>query len=71
VKADQATVAGQPRETVPGTGGTVWSIAPGAYLDAAGGFWLFLRGQVPVAKSLRGDQDVGATVAAGIQYQLL
>lgn len=71
VKADRAAAAGQPPEAVPGTGGTVWSLAPGAYLNAAGDLWLFLRGQVPVAKRLRGDQDVGATVSAGIQVQLM
>jgi len=71
VQADRAAAAGLPREPVPGTGGTVWSIAPGAYLNAAGNFWVFLRAQLPVAKSLRGDQDVGATVAAGVQVQLL
>jgi len=71
VEADRMRLAGQAREAVPGTGGAVWSIAPGAYLNAAGDLWFFLRAQLPVVKSLRGDQDVGATVAAGVQLQLM
>jgi hypothetical protein len=70
-RADRASPAGAPSEAVPHTGGTVWSVAPGVYFNAAGGFWLFLRGQVPVAKSLFGTQDVGATFTTGLQLQAL
>lgn len=70
VQADRMNAAGLPREEVSGTGGSVWAVAPGAYLNAAGDLWLFLRAQLPVVKSLKGDQDVGPTVAAGVQLQL-
>jgi len=70
VQADRMATAGLPREEVSGTGGSVWAVAPGAYLNAAGDLWLFLRAQLPVVKSLRGDQDVGPTVAGGVQLQL-
>lgn len=70
VQADEMALAGLPREEVPGTGGSVWALAPAVYLNAAGDFWLFLRAQLPIAKSLKGDQDVGPTVAGGIQMQL-
>ena len=53
---------------VDDTGGTVLSAAPGVYVNAVGGLWLFLRGQVPVYSRLYGDQKVGATVTSGLQY---
>lgn len=38
---------------------------------AAAGPWIFLRGQVPVLKSLRGVQDVKPTVTGGLQLEVL
>jgi hypothetical protein len=58
-------------ETVLNTGGTVLSAAPGLYLNALGGAWLFVRGQIPFYKSFRGEQDVLPSVVTGIQYQVL
>jgi hypothetical protein len=58
-------------ETVANTGGTVLSAAPGVYLNAAGGAWLFVRGQVPFYKSFRGVQDQLPSVVTGVQYQVL
>lgn len=55
---------------VGNTGGTVLSLAPAVYFNATGGLWLFARGQVPVYKDLRGDQDVLPIVALGLQVQL-
>jgi len=55
---------------VPHTGGTVLSLAPGVYVNAAGKAWLFLRGQVPLLQRLRGDQDVRPSLNAGLQLQL-
>jgi hypothetical protein len=66
---DPGSAPGTPTEVVPNTGGTVMSIAPGAYFNAAGGLWFFLRGQVPVYKDLFGTQNVGATVTTGFQVQ--
>jgi hypothetical protein len=57
--------------TVVNTGGTVLSAAPGVYLNAAGGAWLFVRAQVPFYKSFRGDQDQLTSVVTGLQYQLM
>jgi len=71
-RADRAADAeGTVFPSVENTGGTVLSAAPGAYLNAVGGLWLFVRGQVPVYKSLRGEQDVKPTVTAGVQFQAL
>jgi len=58
-------------ETVVNTGGTVLSAAPGVYFNAAGGAWLFVRGQIPVYKNFRGDQDQLPSVVTGVQYQVL
>ena len=69
-RADRATAGGL-REVVSDTGGTVMAVAPGVYLNAVGGLWLFVRGQVPVFRDLLGRQDVGATLATGFQYQAL
>ncbi len=55
---------------VPNTGGTVLSIAPGAYANVAGAAWLFLRGQIPFVRRLAGVQEVFPTVVAGVQYQV-
>jgi hypothetical protein len=54
---------------VENTGGTVVSVAPGVYLNAFGGLWLFVRGQVPVYKRLFGEQDVLPSVTTGFQLQ--
>jgi hypothetical protein len=56
---------------VENTGGTVLSAAPGVYLNAIGGAWLFVRGQFPFYKRFRGDQDQLPSVVTGIQYQVL
>ena len=64
-------VDGTATPSVENTGGTVLSVAPGAYYNAVGGLWLFLRGQVPVVKGLRGAQDVRPTVTGGLQLQVL
>jgi hypothetical protein len=67
--ADRATdPAGTVTSPVGNTGGTVVALAPGAYLDAGAGFWLFARGQVPVYKDLFGEQDVKPTFTVGVQY---
>lgn len=71
-KADRATATdGTVTDGVDNTGGTVLSLAPGAYYNAVGNVWLFLRGQVPVYKRLLGEQDVKPSVGAGIQFQAL
>jgi hypothetical protein len=62
-----ADVAGG--EQVPSTGGTVLSAAPGIYLNAVGGAWLFVRGQLPFHQDLFGWQKVFPSFAAGVQLQ--
>lgn len=57
-------------ETVVNTGGTVLALAPGIYLEAAGGAWLFVRGQVPFYEQFQGAQDQLPSVVAGVQYQV-
>lgn len=70
--ADKATAPdGTVTDAVENTGGTVWSVAPGVYYNAAGKLWLFLRGQLPVYKNLFGEQDVKSSFTAGFQYQIL
>lgn len=56
---------------VPNTGGTVLAAAPGLYLNAAGGLWLFVRAQVPFYTRLLGEQEVRPTVATGLQFEAL
>jgi hypothetical protein len=58
-------------EKVPNTGGTVLSLAPGVYVNAVGGAWLFVRGQIPVYEDLFGRQDVFPSVSAGVQLQTM
>lgn len=53
---------------VEDTGGTVLAASPGVYWNAAGPFWLTLRGQVPFYSHLHGNQSVGPTVVGGVQY---
>ncbi len=58
-------------ETVPNTGGTVLSAAPGVYLNAVGGAWIFVRGQLPFWTELRGVQKQYPSAVAGVQLQAL
>ena len=70
--ADRATdPSGMMNGTVPNTGGTVLSLAPGIYFNASGPVWLFVRGQIPVYKSLFGEQDVLPSFTSGLQVQVL
>ena len=55
---------------VVNTGGTVNAAAPGVYVDAGGGAWVFARGQIPFVKRFRGDQDQLPSVTLGAQYQV-
>jgi hypothetical protein len=69
--ADRATAPdGTVTSAVENTGGTVLSAAPGLYVDAAAGFWLFARAQLPVHQALFGVQDVKPSFTVGLQYQL-
>jgi hypothetical protein len=69
--ADRSTdPSGAVTSPVENTGGTVISLAPGAYVDAGAGLWLFGRGQVPVHKGLFGRQDVKPSFTVGVQYQV-
>jgi len=71
-RVDQATAAGDSfASSVDNTGGLVLSAAPGVYVNAFGAFWVFARGQIPFYKDLLGEQDVTASVAFGLQYQVL
>jgi hypothetical protein len=68
-RPDRAVASdGTVTDPVENTGGTVWSLAPGVYVNAAGGFWLFARGQVPFIKKLDGEQDVLPSFTVGVQY---
>jgi hypothetical protein len=68
-RPDRAVAAdGTVTDAVENTGGTVWSLAPGVYVDASAGFWLFARGQVPFVKKLDGEQDVKPSFTVGVQY---
>jgi len=71
-RADRATDPdGTVTDAVGNTGGTVLSVAPGAYYNVNGSVWLFMRGQVPIYKRLFGEQDVKPSVTAGVQFQAL
>jgi hypothetical protein len=71
-RADRATdVSGNVVSPVENTGGTVLSAAPGIYVNARGGAWLFVRAQIPFVKSLRGEQDVLPSFTTGVQLQAL
>jgi hypothetical protein len=59
---------GSVTDAVENTGGMVWSLAPGVYVDTVGGLWLFVRAQVPIIKKLDGEQDVKPSVTAGVQF---
>ncbi len=69
--ADRATDAFGAVDTVPNTGGTVLSAAPGVYFNAVGQVWVFLRAQVPFIKSLRGEQNVLPSFTTGLQFRVL
>jgi hypothetical protein len=56
---------------VSNTGGTLLSVAPGAYVNPVDDFWFFLRAQVPVYKHLFGEQNILPSFTAGVQYQIL
>ena len=69
--ADKATdPSGEVDSAVVNTGGTVLSVSPGVYFNAAGSLWLFVRGQIPFYKDLFGEQDVLPSFTTGVQYQL-
>lgn len=71
-RVDRAAAPGDSAAgTVPNTGGTVLSLAPGVYFNAVGGLWVFGRAQIPFVQALRGQQDVGTVLSAGLQYELL
>jgi hypothetical protein len=57
-------------EAVANTGGTVIAAAPGLYLNAVGGAWLFVRAQIPFVKNFRGEQDQLPSLLTGVQYQV-
>jgi hypothetical protein len=67
----QVDAGGAVTDPVGNTGGTVLSAAPGVYLNAVGGLWLFVRAQLPFYKHLLGEQDVKPSVTAGLQFQVL
>ena len=71
-RVDQATAAGDTSaSSVDNTGGALLSAAPGVYFNAARGFWVFARIQIPFYKNLYGQQDVKPSLALGLQYQVL
>jgi hypothetical protein len=71
-RKDKATAAdGTVDGAVGNTGGTLLSAAPGVYLNAFGGAWLFVRGQIPFYKDLFGEQNVLPSVITGVQFQAL
>jgi hypothetical protein len=57
-------------EKVVNTGGTVVSLAPGVYVNAVGGAWLFVRGQLPFVRRFRGEQDQLPSVITGVQVEV-
>ncbi len=52
------------------TGGLVVAAVPAVHVGFRG-LWISIRAQLPVATSLRGIQDVGPTVSASLQLQVL
>ena len=57
--------------SVSNTGGTLLSLAPGIYYNAARNFWLFARGQIPFYGNLNGEQSVKPSATLGLQYEAL
>jgi hypothetical protein len=71
-RVDKATESGaSSASSVDNTGGTLLSAAPGVYVNAVSGLWVFVRAQIPFYKNLDGEQDVKPSVAFGLQYQVL
>lgn len=52
------------------TGGLVLAVAPSVHVGVAGGVWLQVRAQLPIATRLRGEQSVGPVVTAGLQLRV-
>lgn len=52
------------------TGGLVLAASPGVHVDVGGGAWLSLRAQLPFLTHFYGDQSVGPTVVAAVQYKV-
>lgn len=70
--ADRSTDAdGTVTAKVDNTGGTVLSVAPGAYLNLTRALWLFVRGQIPIYQGLFGEQAVKPSIGLGVQYQAI
>jgi hypothetical protein len=68
--ADRATdPTGIVEDAVANTGGTVLSLAPGAYLDVVDALWIVARVQVPFYTHLFGEQRVYPSAILGLQYQ--
>jgi hypothetical protein len=55
-------------EAQENTGGLVLSAAPGASVNVFGDVWLRGRIQIPFVKVLNGDQTVGVTLFASVQF---
>jgi len=70
-RPDRAAASGQATSTVENTGGTLLALAPGIYVNALPKLWLFGRAQLPFYKRFYGEQDVGASVVFGLQYEAL
>jgi hypothetical protein len=52
------------------TGGLVLAAAPEVHVALHGSLWLSVRAQVPFATRLRGVQEVGPTISAGLQLRV-
>jgi len=39
--------------------------------NAYRGMWLFVRGQIPFVKGLRGEQDVLPSFTTGLQFEVM
>lgn len=55
---------------VPDTGGLVLAAAPSVRVGVGGGVWIHVRAQLPVLTRLRGVQEVGPVVVAGVQLRV-
>ena len=56
------------RVTVTNTGGLVVTAAPVLKVNLYDELWLVTRAQIPFATQLFGEQSVGASLFAGVQY---
>jgi hypothetical protein len=70
-RPDKAAASGDATGTVENTGGTLLALAPGIYVNALPKLWLFGRAQLPFYRKFHGEQDVGASVVLGLQYEAL